>query len=339
MWIILDGGRKISTGCPEGAEQEAQKRFSKYLAEKHEAPGERRAASALIADVLLHYLQNVVPRTAQPKWTAYVIDKFAEFFGERKVAEITGKLCRDYETRRKIEGIGESTVRRELGILSAALNFYHAEFVLDTVPVITKPPSAPPREAWLTRSQAAALLWAAWRAPESKHLVRFILIGLYTGTRSGPILSLRWMRSPQDGSIDIERGLLYRRGTQAKQTKKRQPPARLHWRLLPHLRRWHATDTAQGLTHVITFRGRPVEKLRRSWEQACARAKLPEDIVKHTLRHTAATWLMQAGTDLWEAAGYLGMTVETLETVYGHHHPDFQKNVAGARGAERIRRA
>ena len=35
---------------------------------------------------------------------------------------------------------------------------------------------------------------------------------------------------------------------------------------------------------------------------------------------------MQDGVPHWEAAGYLGMTVETLETVYGHHHPDFQKN-------------
>ena len=32
----------------------------------------------------------------------------------------------------------------------------------------------------------------------------------------------------------------------------------------------------------------------------------------HTLRHTAATWLMQAGADRWQAAGYLGMSVEML---------------------------
>jgi integrase len=47
-----------------------------------------------------------------------------------------------------------------------------------------------------------------------------------------------------------------------------------------------------------------------------------DNVTPHTLRHTAATWLMQRGTDLWEAAGYLGMTVEVLERVYGHHHPD-----------------
>jgi site-specific recombinase XerD len=42
-------------------------------------------------------------------------------------------------------------------------------------------------------------------------------------------------------------------------------------------------------------------------------AGLGEDIVRHSLRHSAATWLMQAGVDMWEAAGWLGMTVEQLE--------------------------
>jgi hypothetical protein len=39
---------------------------------------------------------------------------------------------------------------------------------------------------------------------------------------------------------------------------------------------------------------------------------------------------MQRGCDMWEAAGYLGMTVETLEEVYGHHHPDHQKRIENA---------
>jgi len=50
-------------------------------------------------------------------------------------------------------------------------------------------------------------------------------------------------------------------------------------------------------------------------------AKLGGDVTPHTLRHTAATWLMQGGADIWQASRLLGMTVETLERVYGHHHP------------------
>ena len=44
---------------------------------------------------------------------------------------------------------------------------------------------------------------------------------------------------------------------------------------------------------------------------------------------------MQAGTDLWEAAGYLGMTTEMLSARYGHHHPN---HLSGARDAFRRHR-
>ncbi|MEV5407153.1 helix-turn-helix domain-containing protein, partial [Streptomyces albidoflavus] len=57
-------------------------------------------------------------------------------------------------------------------------------------------------------------------------------------------------------------------------------------------------------------------------------AKLGEGVSPHTLRHTAATWSMQNGTDLAKAASFLGMTVETLERVYWHHHPDYQVDAA-----------
>jgi len=48
---------------------------------------------------------------------------------------------------------------------------------------------------------------------------------------------------------------------------------------------------------------------------------------------------LQAGVDLWEAAGWLGMTVEQLEANYGHHHPDFQEEAAEAFGGFRFLRS
>jgi len=37
---------------------------------------------------------------------------------------------------------------------------------------------------------------------------------------------------------------------------------------------------------------------------------------------------MQAGVDKWEAAGFLGMSVEMIDRVYGHHHPDHLRRAA-----------
>ncbi len=68
--------------------------------------------------------------------------------------------------------------------------------------------------------------------------------------------------------------------------------------------------------------------MRTGWESARDEAGLDDEVIRHTLRHTAATWLMQAGTNPWEAAGYLGMSVETLLKNCGHHHPDYHREAA-----------
>jgi hypothetical protein len=59
-------------------------------------------------------------------------------------------------------------------------------------------------------------------------------------------------------------------------------------------------------------------------------ARLPGRVTPHTLRHTAATWLMQRSVPVWEAAGFLGMSAEVLLGTYGHHHPDFLHGAANA---------
>jgi len=73
--------------------------------------------------------------------------------------------------------------------------------------------------------------------------------------------------------------------------------------------------------------GREVVDPHSAWRKIIKAAKLP-GVTKHTLRHTRATWMMQKGVPIWEAAGFLGMSVKTLERVYGHHSPDHQENAA-----------
>jgi integrase len=77
--------------------------------------------------------------------------------------------------------------------------------------------------------------------------------------------------------------------------------------------------------------GQPLAgKIRSAWEGMLEDAGLGDDVIRHSLRHTAATWLMPAGTDMWQAAGWLGMTLEQLEQPHGHHHPEFQSEAAEA---------
>jgi hypothetical protein len=56
------------------------------------------------------------------------------------------------------------------------------------------------------------------------------------------------------------------------------------------------------------------------------------NVTPHTLRHTAATWLMQRGAPMWEAAGFLGMSEKALRETYGPRHPDHLRGAASAIG-------
>ncbi len=85
----------------------------------------------------------------------------------------------------------------------------------------------------------------------------------------------------------------------------------------------------------MEWNGRPVKSVKTAFKTALRLANVSGRISPHTLRHTAATWLMQNGVDKWEAAGFLGMSVEMLDRVYGHHHPDHLRGAAHALGYRR----
>lgn len=266
------------------------------------------------------------PSVSRPKLIADHIEGLTDFWADKKVADIKGKTCRDFTASRTTP----SMARHELETLRAAINYFHKEYGLDPVPAFTMPQKHRSRERWLTRQEAADLLRAARGCP---HLRRFVLIGLYTGTRSGSILGLTWLPSIASGWLDLEQGIMHRSGSGQRQTNKRQPPVRISPRLLSHLRRWKTIDG--NIRHVINWNGSSVQSIKKSFRSARINAKLDDGVIPHCLRHTAATWLMQAGVETWDAAGFLGMTVEMLERTYGHHSERFQQSAATAIGIKR----
>jgi integrase len=80
----------------------------------------------------------------------------------------------------------------------------------------------------------------------------------------------------------------------------------------------------------VEFNGRPVASVKKVFRSAVRLAGLRGKVTPHTLGHTAATWLMQRGVPVWEAAGFLGMSAEVLLATYSHHHPDFLHAAANA---------
>jgi integrase len=311
QWAVRDGQRFVRTGCAASDTAGAEKFLAEYIARKHKPkPG----PDPLIVDVLNAYATEHAPHTRSVATIVHTVGNLAKWWNDKRWSGINARNCRAYAKDRP-----QSAARRDLETLRAATRHWKREHGQNlTVPSVVLPKKEDPRERWLTRSEAARLLWAARRV---EHLKRFILIGLYTGSRSGAILALRW------DWVDLEHGIMRRRGAGETETNKRRPPVRLGARILHHLRRWRRND-GRGHDHVVSYEGRRVTKLRRSWAGAVRRAGLDTGVTPHTLRHTRATWLMRNGADMWKAAGALGMSVKTLERTYGHHHPDFQAEVA-----------
>ena len=274
------------------------------------------------AEALAFYGDERAPEIRDPVRIAYAIKALVPIVGGLPVAGLTSEVCRRYaKARRKAPG----TVRKELGTLQAALNYCHAEGYLTAAPKLRLPEKPPARDRWLTRGEVAKLIRAARRNPRSRHLARFILIAIYTGTRSEAILRMGYMPNTVGGWVDTAKGIMHRRGVGEAETTKRRPPIPIPRQLLAHLRRWER----DGARHVVNVGGQRVGSVKTAWRSALAEAGIAH-CTRHDLRHTAITWAMQNGADKWPASGFFGVSLNLLERVYGHHHPDYLRSAVEA---------
>lgn len=332
MWIIRDGEKRHSTGCGAAAREEAERKLADYITEKHDPSRHRNNRADLIpvADAIASYSEEIAPTHARPRETAARLNRLLDFFGTMQMADVNGNACRRYVRERG----AESAARRELEDLRSAFRHYYSEGHVDRLIPVILPPKSTSRERWLERSEAARLLWAAWRLRQryrgsetkratAQHVARFILVALYTGTRAGAVCGAAIRPTLGCGYVDLDKGIFYRRPPGERETKKRQPPVALPDRLVAHLRRWERREFSR--THVVEWNGKPVTKINKAFRAVREAAGFDDDVVPHTLRHTAATWLARAEVPFVEAADYVGMSVETFERVYRHHAPGFQE--------------
>jgi integrase len=337
VWVIRDGSRKRSTGCGESDVEGAERALRDYITGKYRPPrvSNRDPSAVKVADVVAIYAQDVAPKHARHKETAARLNRILDFFGDKTLAEINKAACEQYVERRG----RQAAARRELEDFRAAVRHHWEAGLCAALTPVVLPERGEPRERWLTRAEAARLLWAAWRLRQrwhgkpsdrqtAQHVARFILIALYTGTRAGAICGAALQPTIGRGWVDTENGVFYRRAIGRKQTKKRQPSVRIPPRLLAHIRRWQRCKLS--LRSVVEWNAEPVKRINKAFRSVRKAAGLGTDVVPHCLRHTAITWQAQLGVPAHEICGFFGVTLEVFERVYGHHHPDYQTNAVNA---------
>jgi integrase len=241
------------------------------------------------------------------------IDKLTTFDVERYKKD---RLGQPVQTRKKLEpnqalrSPRPATINRELATLSHLLNKACEWGWIDRVGVkIRKLKEDNGRITYLTSNQATRLLEAAKR-DQNPQIYAFILIGLRTGMRKSEILSMRREHVHLERrEIDIP---------VAKAGARTQPisadlsaflsdymgalPAGTAW-LFPSVgaKLGHTVDVRKAFVRVVTAAGLD-----------------PTQVVRHTLRHTAITHLVQARVDLPTVKRISGHKTTAMVERYAH---------------------
>ena len=247
------------------------------------------------------------------------------FLGELQIGQITNsdierykkhRLNQPVQTRKK-PVLGQTpqmnkpaTVNRELATLSHLLNKAVEWGWTERQPAkIRKLKEDNGRIVYLSQVQAMALLEGA-RSDQNRQIYPFILIGLRTGMRKSEILAIRREH------VNLDARSIY------------VPAAKAGARTQPI-----SADLASFLTEYIdtlpkgtpwlfpsvgALHGHTVD-VRKAFVRAVTAAGLdPKQVVRHTLRHTAITHLVQAGVDLPTVKRISGHKTMAMVERYAH---------------------
>jgi integrase len=202
--------------------------------------------------------------------------------GERYLDQVDREALDQLRQQKTATGVAPATVNRMLEVIRAILNTAKRDWNwLDTVPAIRLLPEPRRRIRWLTREEAERLL-----AELPEHLNAMARFALSTGLREANIVGLEWSQ------VDLDQRRAWIHADQAKTKRALAVPLNADAVLV--LRE----QVGKHPQRVFTFNGHPVTRANNhAWRKALQRAGI-DDFRWHDLRHTWASWHVQAGTPL-----------------------------------------
>jgi hypothetical protein len=117
-WTERGRSRECSTGTAE--REQAEIAFAEWLQRRGRRTGPSDPAAVLVTDVLNEYQEQRGSKVIARERIAYAVLALTEFFEGNSVADVTPQTCGRYLEKR---GRSAGTVRRELGVLRAAINY------------------------------------------------------------------------------------------------------------------------------------------------------------------------------------------------------------------------
>lgn len=233
-------------------------------------------------------------------------------FGHRLARALTREDCREHYRKRKRAGRSDSTIRKELEMLRAALRLRYGS----TAPALWMPPPSKPRDRYLTRDEVHKLLDHI----ETPHVKLFVVLAVATGARMSALLDLTWDR------VNLDKGIIDLNPAGRHENNKRRAIVPINSRADAALRE----ALAGAMTdYVIEYAGGPVKSVKKAIQSAARRASVP--CSPHVFRHTAGVWMAEADVPMQKIAQYLGHTsTRVTEQTYARYSPSYMRDASAA---------
>lgn len=283
---VCFGGRTHRKASRHWTFQDAKRVEREWLASVKDAAAGRQPERT-IAEALEKWLTEHVPRLRSARQTRNHCRMLLPFIAGRKLSEIPQVWA---EVKAAMQDKAPATVNHKGRVLRQIGNAAWREWGWVSSPPTIRLLPENGRERFLTGAEVQALA-DAMGSPEGRE---YVLLAAYTGIRRGHLLRLTH-HDVVNGRIVLDRSGKTARlqvvplHAKVKEIAKRLPLGISDW------------------------------QLAQQWTDA--RAKTGIDCRWHDLRHTCASWLVQAGVPLLVVKEFLGHSTITMTQRYAHLAP------------------
>lgn len=228
---------------------------------------------------------------------------FTKHFSGKKLKDITSQDIRDVIAIKCEEGeFSNATINRYLAVISALLRKAERQWEwIDKAPAVEKRKEPAKRIRWITQIEAQRLIKNL-----KEHYAILAKFSLVTGLRQGNVLNLRWE------NVNLEKSIAWVNPEEAKGRRAISIP--LSKTAIEIIK----SQIGKHDEFVFSHEGKPIQPIKnKTWKKACDNAGIT-NFKWHDLRHTWASWHVQAGTPLHVLMELGGWRSITMVLRYAH---------------------
>lgn len=301
-WIRITGpsGRRIRQSAQTTSRRKAQEYHDKLKAELWrvyklgEKPRRTWQEAAVRWAAETEHKSDHRQDVAKLRW-------LHQFLGHLFLDEVSRDLIDEIASNKR-KTATPATANRYLALIRSILRAARDDWEwVHSVPRVRLFKEPQKRVRWITREETRKLIE---ELPE--HLADMAAFTLATGLRRSNVTKLHW------DQVDLDRALAWIHPDQSKSRKAISVPLNLDAQAILARRAKIKSE------FVFTYQGKPVlQTSTKAWYSALTRAGI-SDFRWHDLRHTWASWHVQAGTSLQELMELGGWASYTMVLRYAH---------------------